>query len=144
MQQLEQKLVDIADGMASKQSNGMKHECRQEAVTAFNQQLAKETNGTASLTDNQITAIDHLTEDKQLSSLVGVAGAGKTTIMQVAKDAYERDGYRVRGAALSGIAAGGLKESGIQAGTLHALEMQIKAAENMKRQQSWDSLSKKQ
>lgn len=64
--------------------------------------------------------------------------------MQVVKDAYERDGYRVRGAALSGIAASGLKESGIQAGTLHALEMQIKAAENMKRQQSWNSLSKKQ
>jgi Ti-type conjugative transfer relaxase TraA len=144
MQALEQKLVDMADGMATKHSHKIKQECRQQAITAFNQKLSKETNGKAQLTDNQLKAIDHLTHNTQLSSLVGVAGAGKTTIMQVVKDAYERDGYRVRGAALSGIAAGGLKESGIKSGTLHALEMQIQAAENINRQQSWDSLSQKQ
>jgi Ti-type conjugative transfer relaxase TraA len=144
MQALEQKLVDMADGMATKRSHNVNHECRQQAIAAFNQKLYKETNSKAKLTDNQLHAIDHLTNNTQLSSLVGVAGAGKTTIMQVVKDAYERDGYRVRGAALSGIAAEGLKESGIKSGTLHALEMQIQAAENMKRQQSWDSLSQKQ
>jgi hypothetical protein len=52
-------------------------------------------------------ALRHMTNDKQLSLIVGVAGAGKTTIMQGAKEALESQVYRVRGAAPSGIAAAG-------------------------------------
>ncbi len=144
MQKLEQNLIARAESMANKPSHALQKAHKTDAITTFNKKLLDETNGAACLSNQQLAAIYHLTDKSQLSSLVGVAGAGKTTIMQVVSDAYTRQGYRVRGAALSGIAAGGLKESGINAGTLHALEMQIKAAENMKRQQSWHSLSPKQ
>ncbi|NET71409.1 MAG: AAA family ATPase [Sphaerospermopsis sp. SIO1G2] len=144
MQELEQKLVDMACTMAEKQSHTLHEKHRERAINAFNKKLSEQTDDNASLTQQQLEAIHHLTDSNQLASLVGVAGAGKTTIMEVVKDACERQGYRVRGAALSGIAAEGLKTSGIQAGTLHALEMQIRAAENMKRQQAWHTLSLKQ
>ncbi len=144
MQALEQTLIMRAQAMSNTSSHQLQKQPVTEAITTFNAQLAAATDGNARLSDQQLAAIYHLTDDKQLSSLVGVAGAGKTTIMQVVSDAYAKQGYRVRGAALSGIAAEGLKEIGMNAGTLHGLEMQIKAAENMKRQQSWHSLSTKQ
>ncbi len=144
MQKLEQTLIMRAEAMSNASSHKLQKLPISEAITTSNAQLAAATDGNARLSNQQLAAIYHLTDEKQFSSLVGVAGAGKTTIMQVVSDAYAKQGYRVRGAALSGIAAEGLKEIGMNAGTLHGLEMQIKAAENMKRQQSWHSLSLKQ
>ncbi len=141
---LEQQMIQCAENMADAPSHAVQQSVVKDAIKAFNKQLASNTGNNAILSKQQIKAITHLTAELRLSSLVGVAGAGKTTIMQVVAGAYSKQGYRVRGAALSGIAADGLRETGMTASTLHALELKIKAAENMKRQQSWHSLSKKQ
>ncbi|MCY9787918.1 relaxase domain-containing protein [Nocardiopsis sp. EMB25] len=44
-----------------------------------------------------------------LDAVIGVAGAGKTTIMSAARTAWETQGYRVEGAAVAAVAAAGLR-----------------------------------
>jgi Ti-type conjugative transfer relaxase TraA len=128
---LEQHMINAAQAMAQTASHKMDEQAVQRAVFNLNTQLAKDTHGKAILSAEQTQAIRHITRDKQLSLIVGVAGAGKTTIMAGAKDALEAQGYRVRGAAPSGIAAAGLEGIGIQASTLHSLEARIAMAQTM-------------
>ncbi len=55
-----------------------------------------------------------------ITVVVGKAGAGKTTALDALRDAYERDGHRVLGAALSARAAAELHfGAGIHAQTIH-------------------------
>ncbi|WP_156442529.1 AAA family ATPase, partial [Sphingomonas sp. CCH9-H8] len=75
------------------------------------------------LSAEQRDALDHITGRKGLASVVGYAGSGKSAMLGVAREAWERQGYQVRGAALSGIAAENLEGgSGIQSRTLASLE----------------------
>ncbi len=75
------------------------------------------------LSDEQRAAIKHLTSDAALASVVGRAGAGKTTMMKAAREAWRAAGYRVVGGALAGKAAEGLeKEAGIASRTLSSWE----------------------
>lgn len=77
----------------------------------------------ARLSDEQRNAICHITGPEQISVVVGFAGAGKSTMLAAARDAWEAQGYKVHGAALSGKAAEGLEESsGISARTLASWE----------------------
>ncbi|TKT75904.1 Ti-type conjugative transfer relaxase TraA [Aquamicrobium sp. LC103] len=72
----------------------------------------------------QVDAVHYVTADNAIAAIVGLAGTGKSTLLAVARLAFERRGRRVLGGALSGKAAEGLRESaGIQSRTLAAWEL---------------------
>ena len=81
----------------------------------------------APLSSGQRDAFDHVTSQRDLVSVVGYAGSGKSAMLGVARDAWKREGYNVRGASLSGIAAENLETgSGITSQTIASLECQWK------------------
>lgn len=82
----------------------------------------------AGLSDEQRRAVEHVTGGEQIAAVVGLAGAGKSTMLAAARDAWERQGFAVHGAALSGKAAEGLEEaSEISSRTLASWEHGWKA-----------------
>ncbi|MCD2175105.1 Ti-type conjugative transfer relaxase TraA [Rhizobium sp. C4] len=76
------------------------------------------------LSDEQKIAIGHVAGPERIAAVIGRAGAGKTTMMKAAREAWEAAGYRVVGGALAGKAADGLeKEAGIVSRTLSSWEL---------------------
>ncbi|WP_434730652.1 Ti-type conjugative transfer relaxase TraA [Rhizobium binae] len=79
------------------------------------------------LSEEQKSAIERVAGPARIAAVVGRAGAGKTTMMKAAREAWELAGYRVVGGALAGKAAEGLeKEAGIQSRTLASWELRWK------------------
>jgi Ti-type conjugative transfer relaxase TraA len=75
------------------------------------------------LSAQQREAFEHVTGQGDLAVVVGIAGAGKSTMLDSARRAWEAAGYSVKGASLAGIAAESLeKASGITARTLASWE----------------------
>lgn len=57
------------------------------------------------LTEEQLAALDHLTKPNDLVVVEGMAGTGKTYLLDAARDAWEDAGYKVIGVTLAGKAA---------------------------------------
>jgi Ti-type conjugative transfer relaxase TraA len=74
------------------------------------------------LSSDQERAIRHMVSDGQLKVIVGYAGAGKTTSLEVAHEIWRESGYRVVGAAPTGKAAANLEAIGIPSQTFHKWE----------------------
>ena len=74
---------------------------------------------TLTLSPEQGAAVEYICQNKDLRLVIGHAGAGKTHMLSVAKEAWEECGYNIKGAALSGIAAENLANgSGITSKTV--------------------------
>jgi Ti-type conjugative transfer relaxase TraA len=72
----------------------------------------------------QQLAFGHMTRSRDLAVVVGYAGSGKSTVLGPTRQAWEAEGYSVRGAALSGIAVEGLEGgSGIPSRTIASWEL---------------------
>src|SRR3546814_689538 len=70
-------------------------------------------------------AVEHIVGKGDLARVVGYAGTGKAAMLGVGREAWEHQGYHVRGAALSGIAAENLEGgSAISSRTIASLEYQ--------------------
>lgn len=123
---VEQQLFETAGEMASLGNFRVKSRQIDKAIAEENARLQKRAG--AHLSDEQINAIHHILAPAQLSVVVGLAGAGKSTLLNAARSAWERQGYRVHGAALAGKAADSLQSaSGIQSRTLASLETSWKS-----------------
>jgi Ti-type conjugative transfer relaxase TraA len=109
---VEQQMADSADRMAQSGTFGVSRGKVERAI-ADRPFLAEE----------QKEAVRHITGPERIEAVAGLAGAGKSTMLGAARQAWEAEGYEVRGAALAGKAAEGLEESsGIRSRTLASLE----------------------
>lgn len=84
------------------------------------------------LSPDQAKALDHVLAAPRLAAVIGYAGTGKSTMLNAARESWEKAGYRVLGAALAGIAADGLKTgAGIDSRTIHSRLFQWDKGENL-------------
>ncbi|TWB47472.1 plasmid mobilization system relaxase [Rhizobium sp. ERR 922] len=110
---LEAEMASRAMWLSARSSHGVR-----EAV------LAATFKDHSRLSQEQRTAIEHVAGSEGITAVIGRAGAGKTTMMKAAREAWEAAGYRVVGGALAGKAAEGLeKEAGIASRTLSSWEL---------------------
>ncbi|APO70520.1 conjugal transfer relaxase TraA 3 (plasmid) [Rhizobium gallicum] len=118
--QLEAEMANRAIWLSHRSSHGVR-EAVLEATFSRHSRLSEE----------QKIAIAHVAGGERIAAVIGRAGAGKTTMMKAAREAWQAAGYRVVGGALAGKAAEGLeKEAGIQSRTLSSWVLRWNAGRN--------------
>jgi Ti-type conjugative transfer relaxase TraA len=116
MIETERRLERWADRLALRRHHGLPAEALERAIASAGR-------GGLALGGQQRTALTRILKGPDLANVTGYAGTGKSAVLGVARDGWERAGYRVRGAALSGIAAENLEAgSGIASRTIASLE----------------------
>ena len=114
----EQRLERAADRLGAREGHGL-------PAASLSRELDAAGSGGLVLGGEQQAALEHIAGKSDLSIVVGYAGTGKSAMLGVAREAWEHQGYQVRGAALSGIAAENLEGgSAIPSRTIASLEYQ--------------------
>lgn len=114
MYEIERRIADRAQAMAQDKTHGVSAQSLAAAMAA------------KTLSDEQKAALEHIAGAERIAIVEGTAGAGKSYMLDAARDAWERDGYTVRGCARDGKAAEGLeKSSGIKAATIASTLLKI-------------------
>lgn len=122
MFQIEKGIGDRAVSMAADRTSP--------GAQAVDQRHIEAAINSKTLSDEQKAALKHITSEGRTSVVQGTAGAGKSYMLDAARDAFERDGRQVIGCALSGKAAEGLQDSsGIKSETIHRTLDQIDKGE---------------
>ena len=93
MLRLEMTLVQTAEKMAAQKTHAVEESVIQSVIDSHNAKLAQH----GGLSSDQVAAIRHMLSADQISCVVGVAGAGKTTSLEAAKEAWEQSGYKFWG-----------------------------------------------
>ena len=118
---IERDMARSAERMAESRRFGVGFRRLERALAR--QDAAIQRAGGGELSAEQRLAVEHVTGPERIAAVVGLAGAGKSTMLSAAREAWEAEGYHVHGAALSGKAAEGLEESaGIASRTLASWE----------------------
>lgn len=125
MLETEQRLERATGRLALRHHHGLSAEAIERAI------VSAESGGLVP-GEEQRAALKRVLGGSDLANVVGYAGTGKSAVLGIARDGWERAGYRVQGAALSGIAAENLEAgSGIASRTLASLEHQWARGENL-------------
>jgi len=111
--QLEESMIEKAQGMINTPALEVSEQVVSEALQNVDHPLTAE----------QEKAVRHILQGEgQIATVIGDAGTGKTTILKPAREALEKAGYEVRGAALAGKVAEDLQEgAGIDSQTMKSL-----------------------
>ncbi|GAA4035556.1 hypothetical protein GCM10022281_14960 [Sphingomonas rosea] len=116
MQRTEQRLERATDMLASRVGHAVPAAALNDALSAARRR------GLVPGREQQ-AALRNITSGRDLASIVGYAGTGKSALLGIVREAWEEAGYRVQGLALSGIAAENLESgSGIASRTIASLE----------------------
>ncbi|MEM6311929.1 MAG: AAA family ATPase [Pseudomonadota bacterium] len=121
-QAAETRLPNSSAGLVTSKGSAVSNDKIAAAMAKQNKTIKQAFGGR--LSEEQFDANRHALGKEQFAQVVGLAGAGKSTMLATAADAWQRQGIKVHGAALAGKAEEGLQDSsGIKSRTLAALEL---------------------
>jgi Ti-type conjugative transfer relaxase TraA len=115
MLRVELNLIKVAESLSAQKTHNVGVKIVEGAIARQSEKLAKY----GGLSLDQQAAIRHMLSSDQISCVVGFAGAGKTTCLEAAREAWEESGYKIVGLAPTGKAARNMEGCGIRSMTIH-------------------------